>query len=416
MAIIRFKDLHIRAFDPVHKDLASAAPHREYWLYGGRGSTKSSFISLEIVLGLLKDPSYNAICFRRFANTLRDSVYAQILWAIGKMGLARYFEARKVPLEIVYLPTGQRILFRGADDPLKLKSIKLKKGFFRFLWFEELSEFRCMEDIRSIQQSVLRGHGDSFVFMSYNPPRQRQSWVNAEQLRPVPYRMAVKTTYLDVSAAWLGADFLARAEELKAHNPDAYRNEYLGECTGLGGQVFSNLDLKSLSKEEVSRFDRLYAGLDFGFATDPDAFVLWHYDKKADALYAVSEYVATGTETETLCRRVKELAGANLVACDCAEPRMIMELKRRGIRAFAAKKGAGSVEHGMRRLQEVRRIAIDPERTPIIAREFSLYEYEKDRLGAFLPAFPDRDNHTIDATRYALERVFGVKAATTFAR
>ena len=170
MATTNAADLVIPTFHDVLGDIF-AHGHTHYWLHGGRGSTKSSFISLAIVLLVVHFPYANAVVVRRFGNTLRDSVYQQILWAISSLGLEAYFKTKLSPMEITYLPTGQRIVFRGADDPLKLKGIKFTKGFPAICWFEELDQFDGIEAVCSILNSLRRG-GDSFwIFYSYNPPR-----------------------------------------------------------------------------------------------------------------------------------------------------------------------------------------------------------------------------------------------------
>lgn len=382
-------------FEPVYSDLI-AGRHSEYWLKGGRGSTKSSFISLAIVLGLWRDEHANAIVYRRVGNTIKDSVYEQLIWAIDTLHLTKYFKLKKSPLEIERVRTGQRVLFRGADDPMKSKSIKLKRGqYFKFLWFEELAEFRGMEDVRVIKQSILRGVDRAFTFYSYNPPRSVQNWVNAEALKPREDRMVHSSTYLDVSPDWLGDAFIAEAEAVKATNERAYRNEYLGEVTGTGGNVFDNLELREIGDEEIGALETFYNGLDFGFATDPDAFTRWAYSRRTRRLYAVAEYYGSHTNIDTLAEKVSALAGREVVRCDCADPRMIAELKRRGITAVGVRKGAGSVEHGMRWLEDLGAIVVDPRRTPNIAREFQKYEYMQDKNGNFLPAYPDKDNHCL---------------------
>ena len=147
---VRLSDLIAPAFYGVHADMKAFA-HSEFWLSGGRGSGKSSFVSIEILLSMLRNSSVNAIVYRKVGATLRESVYGQMVWAIEKLGLERYFKCRLAPLELEYLPTGQRILFRGADDPGKSKSIKLARGWFGILWFEELAEFSGMEAIRTIK-------------------------------------------------------------------------------------------------------------------------------------------------------------------------------------------------------------------------------------------------------------------------
>ena len=402
------------AFIPVHRDLKRGG-HAEYWLKGGRGSTKSSFIATEIILGLLKDPDACAIVYRKVAATLRESVYEELSRVIHRMNLAPWFQFRISPLEIRYRPTGQRILFRGADDPAKSKSIALSKGYFRYLWFEELAEFSSMDDVRTIQASVIRGAGSekAVTLFSYNPPVSASAWVNEEALTTHPRRMAHESTYLDVPREWLGDAFIAQAEALRSVNERAYRHMYLGEVTGTGGQVFDNLELRPIEDEEISTFGRFYNGLDFGFAVDPDAFTRWAYSRKTRALYAISEFYGAHTSLDTLAERVLALAGRELVQCDCEDGRTISELKRRGVNAVGVKKGPGSVRHGMRWLQDLGKIVVDPRRTPNIAREFSKYEYAQDRNGNFLADYPDKDNHTIDSCRYACFYEINRRQATT---
>ena len=184
-----------RLIAPSYFDLwrdARAGRCDELWLYGGRGSGKSSFVALYIVCGLMDEPEANAIVYRKVAETLRESVYAQLRWAIDLLGVSDWFRMKLSPLEIEYIPTGQRILFRGSDRPEKSKGVKLVKGYFKYLWFEELTEFSGMRDIRTIKASILRGTQErTLIFYSYNPPMSSaNNWVNAEarRVRKGPHR------------------------------------------------------------------------------------------------------------------------------------------------------------------------------------------------------------------------------------
>ena len=395
----------------MHADLL-AQGHCEYWLRGGRGSGKSSFVSVEIVLGLMRNPSANAAVYRKVAGTLRESVYGQMLWAIRTLGLEGEFQPRLAPLEIENTRTGQKILFRGADDPGKSKSIKLAKGYFGYLWFEELDEFAGIQDLRTIKASVLRGNDRAVTFCTYNPPRSARSWVNAEALVPRPDRLVHKSDYRGVPQSWLGRAFIQEAEYLKSVDERAYRHMYLGEITGSGGQVFSNLELRPLTDGETQA-GRAYCGLDFGFAADPDAFVRAGYDPARRRVWIIEEFHGVRTPAEELAKQAGRRAQGGVVRCDSADPRMIHQLRQCGVNAVAVKKGPGSVAAGIRWLQERSGIAIDPEKCPHAAREFAGYEYPPAPDGGFLSEFPDRDNHMIDALRYALEPVIGKKAAKT---
>ena len=263
---------------------------------------------------------------------------------------------------------------------------------------------------------MLRGGGPACTFYSYNPPRSLNNWTNAEALNARPDRLRHHSDYTRLRPDWLGESFLNEAAALRAANETAWRHMYLGEAVGTGGQVFENLELRPLADAEIGRFDRCRNGLDFGFAVDPDAFVRVHLDAARRTLYLLDEYVQPHTPVDRLAAEIAARAGRETVTCDSADPRMIAELRRRGVRAVGAKKGPGSVERGLRWLQELVRIVIDPARCPRAAREFSRYEYARDREGNYLAEYPDRDNHTIDAVRYALEAASDRRAAGTVDR
>lgn len=414
MSEVRVSEIIAQAFYPVHEDLRSGG-HAEYWLSGGRGSGKSSFASLEILLGLMREPRAGAIIYRKVADTLRDSVYAQMLWAIDRLGLAGQWQARLSPMELVHRETGQRILFRGADDPQKSKGVRLRDGYFRFLWFEELSEFDGIDAIRTIKASILRAcgegpHARTTVLCTYNPPVSPWHWVNREATAPPPTRMQHHSDYRDMPPQWLGDSFLAEADALRTRNPRAWRQMYLGEVTGTGGQVFENVRLRPLPREEWEGLPT-YSGVDFGFATDPDAFVRCAFDRKRRILYVVDEFAALGLLIERLAAAIRPRAAGDVITCDSAEPRSIAGLRACGLRVTAARKGPDSVGHGLKWLQTLAAIVIDPARCPLAAGEFSRYEYDRDRSGHVLPRYPDHDNHTIDAVRYAMESVSGMKKA-----
>ncbi|MDO4548818.1 MAG: PBSX family phage terminase large subunit [Clostridia bacterium] len=399
-------------FYGVHRCIR-AGEYAEIWLKGGRGSAKSSFASVEIVLGMLRNPEASAIIYRKVANTLRESVYSQMLWAIDALGAGMLFQRKLSPMELIYRPTGQKIVFRGADDPGKSKSMKLKSGYFGFLWFEELTEFAGPDDITTIKASVIRGGGKAVTFYSYNPPVSARNWVNEEALKTVAGRLVHHSDYRGVPREWLGDAFIAEAEKLRDANERAYRHTYLGEVTGTGGQVFDNLVLRTITDEEINSFGQCYNGLDFGFATDPDALVRWGYDAKLQRAVMLGEFYGSRTPLDALAAHVKRMCRREVVRCDSADPRMIAELRNREVNAVAARKGPGSVEHGIRWLQDLREIVVDPARCPNAARELSTYEYQRDRHGNFLAEFPDKDNHVGDATRYSLEPVIAMRKLQT---
>ena len=177
--------------------------------------------------------------------------------------------------------------------------------------------------------------------------------------------------------------------------------------------MFDNIELRAVTDEELRAFDRFFNGLDFGFANDPDALTRWAYSRRAATLYAVGEYYGTHTMIDTLAEKVKALAGGETVYADSEAPRAIAELRQRGVNALSVRKGAGSVKAGIRWLQNLKSIVIDPKRAPNAAREFRAYEYARDHNGNFLPDVPDRDNHCIDSCRYGMSTVILGRTATT---
>lgn len=276
---------------PIHADI-EAAGHQYYNLPGGRGSAKSSFVSLEIVNGVMKDQTgcSNAIVFRRTANTMRESVYAQIAWAIDMLGANSFWRGNVSPMSWTYLPTGAVILFRGLDDSNKLRSIKPKKGTFRFIWLEEFSELPGENFTRSVMQSVIRGGGNFAVFRSFNPPISKSNWANVFISQPDDRALTLHTSYLDIPPEWLGEGFLYEAERLKSINPKAYDHEYMGLAVGAGGEVFPNIEERTLTDEEIDNLGYIYHGVDFGFAQDPAVLMRVAYDSKHDTIYLLDEF------------------------------------------------------------------------------------------------------------------------------
>ncbi|MEA4972933.1 MAG: phage terminase large subunit [Candidatus Metalachnospira sp.] len=391
------------SFYEVHNDIKRRG-HTHYWLKGGRGSTKSSFASTEIILGMMKDKNANCVALRKVGMNLKDSVYEQLEWAIKMLGVEMYWQSKLSPLELIYIPTGQRIIFRGADKPKKIKSTKFRNGYCKYIWYEEVDEFGGMEEIRTINQSLMRG-GESFcVFYSYNPPQSQRNWVNEEVLKQRADRLVHHSNYLDVPREWLGEQFFIEADHLKAVNEKAYNHEYMGEVTGTGGEVFTNIVLRPIVDEEIKIFDRIARGLDWGYAIDPFHYTVNHYDKARRRLYIFYEIYAVGMSNRKAAQLIqKENKSNKIIICDSAEPKSIAEVAEYGLRVIGAKKGPDSVEYGIKWLQDLEAIIIDPVRCPNTAREFYGYELEKDANGEFKAKFPDKNNHSIDAVRYSRE-------------
>lgn len=379
--------------------------HTHYDFSGGRGSLKSSTVSVLVPLLLINNPGTHALVLRKVENTIRDSVYAQYIWAIGELGMAAYWEAKVSPMKLIYKPTGQKIMFRGADDPMKIKSIKVPFGYIAVTHFEEKDQFAGRAEIRNILQSTMRGGSKYWNFESYNPPISRDNWANKDSLEDRPDRLCHKSTYLQAPPEWLGQQFIDEAEHLKETDERAYQHEYLGIPVGTGGNVFDKLELREITDAEVSTFDHIYQGVDWGYFPDPFAFIRLHYDRARETIYLLDEIYENKLSNEQSAQMILRKGYNDVrVICDSAEPKSVADFRAMRIPAFEAIKGPGSVEYGMKFLQR-RTIVIDRKRTPHAYDEFVGYEYERNKDGDIISGYPDANNHLIDATRYALEPV-----------
>ncbi|WP_295237029.1 PBSX family phage terminase large subunit [Veillonella sp.] len=398
------EDLRSPSFDGIFEDILKHK-YTYYWLSGGRGSTKSSFISQIIPILLKLNPNCHAVVLRKVGNTIKNSVYPQIQWGLSQLQIEHEFSFKISPPEITYKPTGQKILFLGCDDPQKVKSIKVPFGYVGIVWYEELDQFSGMEEIRNLNQSLLRGGDKYWEFCSFNPPKSQDSWVNSEKLIDEPDRVVHHSDYRAVPTEWLGEQFFFDAEKLRAKNEMAYRHEYLGEVTGTGGNVFENVSHLDMSNEMIEQFDRLYRGCDFGFTIDPTAFVNTYYDANHEDLYIFDEIYQQKLSNKRTAELILSKCGAGRVLGDSASPGMIYELANLGVNIAGVKKWPDSVDFGIKWLQNLRHIYIDRHRCPNTYKEFVRYEYERNKEGKFISAYPDKNNHAIDATRYALNDI-----------
>ena len=382
--------------------------HQQYVLHGGRGSMKSSTAAMTIVELLRNHSDVHAVVLRQVKDTLKDSVFAKIQWAIAKQGLEGKFKVTRNPMEITLIATGQKIFFRGADDPGKLKSIAPEFGYIGILWFEELDQFGGEEAVRKIEQSVIRGGDDAWIIKTFNPPISRNNWANKYAMEPADFKLMHKSAYVDlgIEKEWLGEAFIQEAEHLKQVNPRAYEHEYMGEATGTGGAVFENLELREITDEEIERMDRIYQGVDFGWFPDQYAFLRTYYDKAREKIYLIDEHYVNKQSNQQTAEWIKSKEYDDYtIICDSAEPKSINDYRDYGLPARGAIKGPGSVDYGFKFLQR-RTLVIDKRRTPNAYREITEYEYERDKEGNFISGYPDANDHAISALRYAYEPLF----------
>ena len=397
----KLTDLIAEPFYDVHADIHRDG-HTYYDLYGGRGSTKSTFVSIEIVLGIVQDKEANAAVFRKVASTLRESVYSQIGWAIDALGLSELFVGRTSPMQYVYLPTGQRIVFHGLDKAKKTKSIKCPRGYFKFLWFEELDEFGGAEEIRTVQQSLLRG-GETFcVFKTFNPPISVSNWANVYVQTPNPRALRHESNYTQVPPEWLGREFIEDAEHLRQTDLRAYQHEYLGIPVGIGTNIFDRLEIRTITDEEIKHMEYIYQGQDWGWYPDPKAFVRLSYSHATEKIYAIDELGGCKIRNAEFAEMIKAKGYDDFtIFCGADEVQSVVDYRDAGLPARVVNAGPGSVRYGMEWLQ-CRTWVIDPARTPNLYREVVEYEHEVDTNGNVIADYPDRNNHYIDASRYAM--------------
>ena len=376
-------------------------------LKGGRASAKSTHIAIWLVLALMKYP-ITCLCIRKVGNTLTESVFEQLKEAIDILNVGHVWKIQKSPLQLIYIPRGNKFIFRGADDPIKIKSIKMSKYPIAFVWLEELAEFKTEEEVSTIINSVLRAElppGLSYkVIYSYNPPKRKQSWVNKKfETQFIPDNTYVHhSTCLD--NPHISKAFIEEANEVKKKNEFKYRWEYLGEPIGSGVVPFSNLEFRTITDEEIKSFDNIRQGVDWGYATDPVAFIRLHYDKTRRKIYILDEFYEVKASNRRLAEVIKSKKyNYQLTICDSAEPKSKDELVTYGVKMICAKKGPGSVEFGEKWLDDLDGIIIDPKRTPNTCKEFENIDYQTDKDGNIKNRLEDKNNHTIDAIRYALE-------------
>lgn len=425
---IKLQNVIIPMFDEVLQDVLEHG-HTHYVHKGGRGSTKSSFISVAIPLLIIQNPSAHAVIFRKVGNTMKNSVWGQIVWGINALGLDSFFHIPKsIANPIVYKPTGQQIMFFGLDDPNKVKSVKLPFGYIAITWFEELDQYSGEAEIRKVLQSTMRGGLLFWDFRSFNPPISNLNWANqyATDAMSRENTLVTSNTYLDVPEEWLGPAFLDEALDLKEHNPKAYEHEYLGIPVGTGGNVFENVAPLYMNDDLIRTFDKVFNGIDWGWYPDVFAFTKSYFDANHRDLYIFAEFsVNKMSNLDTFNKLYKELEvygpykdadgtmqparkfmmPDEIVTADSAEPKSISDYKSYGgYGCRGAEKGPDSIVYSMKWLQSLNHIYIDPNRCPGAYKEFVEYEYDRDKDDNVVSGYPDANNHRIDSVRYGTER------------
>lgn len=435
MKQIRLDDIVCENMHQVLCDIAQASMDRVI-LKGGRSSTKSVVVAVAIVVGVMTYKR-SALAAVKYANKIEERLVNTFREVMSYLGVESMWKLRKSPFEYVLLDENGRetsvsIKFTGCDKPENLKSFKPRLGSFRYIWFEELTNFINIREVNSLIQTFARGKGDHCVIMSYNPPMQSSNWVNKEfnsikgdVIKEVSggiyteYEYEVKgevkkikqlvhhSTYLDVinsgHADWLGDNFIGMAEQSKAENPKYYRWAYLGDVVGTDANVFWNVhdwdhDLTKIKVSEIKR------GFDWGYGgPDPCAYVEWYYDFRNRRLYALNEFYSPKMTLNTIKSEISYYNKNNFpIQADSANPMLNNQLRQIGLNVLDVKKGPDSVRAGIKWLQGLNGIYINKIKTPNLYKEFTEYEYVVTKDDVVTAELPDKFNHTIDATRYAL--------------
>mgnify|MGYP000602103810 FL=1 len=382
---------------------------------GSRASKKSKTTALWYIYHLMKYPEANLLVVRKTFRTLKDSCFTDLKWAVHRWGVDNLWNFTLSPLEATYIPTGQKIYFRGLDDPLKVTSIAVDKGCLCWMWIEEAYEIMSESDFDMLDESI-RGSTPEGLFkqitITLNPWNEHH-WIKKRFFDSYdPDILALTTNYL--CNEWLDKSDLAVFERMKTNNPRRYQVAGLGNWGIVEGLIYENWkeEAYTLITRKESQEGRkgvirdnlkTVCGLDFGYTNDPTAFVIALLDKDNSRLYIYDEFYEKGLSNKAIAERIKELGyRKERITADSAEPKSIDELKNYGLNVKGAVKGKDSIVHGIQWIQDLE-IIIHP-RCVNFLTEISNYTWDTDRFGKKLNVPIDDFNHLMDALRYAVER------------
>nr|DAZ48932.1 MAG TPA: terminase large subunit [Caudoviricetes sp.] len=392
----------------VHEAFTGEIDVHEIISKGGRGSIKSNFWGNLAYETIRQDPQAHVVYTRRFKVDLRSSVYNQFMKTVIRYQDLDNWDFKQSPMCAVYKPTGQMVMFAGADKPISLKSFNVPFGYVKMLIHEECDEMAGVEQMDNIEDTFLRADTPALDIKIFNPPKSKNNFMNeyTEECKNKPQTRICHSYYYNVPVKWLGKRFFERAEWFRIHKPLYYKNNYLGEVTGTGGGIFDNLEIRKISDEELMTFDTVNHGLDFGY-THPQVFCQNYYDYETDTLYIFGEVYSKKCKNSTFARKIKKFMNVEII-CDSARPDGIAEMQDWGFNAIGAKKRWGSGkgrDYCWEWLQRCNKIVIDPERCPNTEKEFTKAEHEQLPDGSFSDAYPTLEEDTIMANIYALNRI-----------
>lgn len=391
----------------------------EFWRFkgrykavkGSRASKKSSTQSLKVITEIIENPNINWLVVRKVERTLRDSCYAQLKWAIHRLKVDNFFKCSTSPLEITYKPTGQKILFRGLDDPLKVTSITVEVGSLCRLWIEEAYEITSEDAFDRLDESI-RGQLPKGMYhqvvLTFNPWSDRH-WLKKRFFdEPSKNVLAMTTNYM--CNEFLSEADLVLFEEMKK-NPRRYRTAGLGEWGIVEGLVYENWEERVFDVHEISIRPSVRSafGMDFGYVNDPSTLFCGLVDTVAREIYVFDEMYEKGMSNEDILSKVSEMGySKERIKADSAEPKSIAYLRKAGLtRIRAAKKGPDSIRAGISIIQDYK-IIIHPRCVNFIT-EISNYTWDKDKFDNAINKPIDDFNHLMDAMRYAMEEFDGRK-------
>lgn len=373
---------------------------------GSRGSKKSKTTALNFIYRLMKYPDSNLLVVRRTGATLKDSCFAELRWAIERFEVGHLWKATTNPLELTYLPTNQRIIFRGLDDPLKLTSITVPKGVLCWVWIEEAYEVTKEDDFNKLDMSI-RGEVPEGLFkqvtLTFNP-WSAQSFLKARFFdTPDDDVLAMTTTYK--CNEWLDESDLRLFEKMRINNPRRYAIEGLGQWGVSEGLIYDNFEFIDFDPEEIRKRPEVKSafGLDFGY-TDPCAFSAMLVDESESTIYVFDEFYERGLTNEMIAQKIIDMGyGGQRIVCDSAEPKSIQELYNLGIKAEPSRKGKDSVLHGIQKLQNYKWVIST--KCPNFFHEISNYAWQKDKFGKPVDKPEHEFSHLMDSSRYALGKI-----------
>lgn len=384
----------------------------EFWRFrgryrvckGSRASKKSKTSALWFIVNLMKHPAANLLVVRATYNTLRNSCFTELKWAIARLGVQQYWQINLSPLEMTYLPTGQKIYFRGLDDPLKVTSITVDVGVLCWLWIEEAYEIDSEESFDTLDESI-RGQVPDGLFkqitLTFNPWNEHH-WLKKRFFDAPDSDVLAKTTNYLCNEFLDDAD-LRVFERMKRDNPRRYQVAGLGNWGMVDGLVYENFREAEFELSDLPDTARSFFGLDFGYTNDPTAFWAGMVDEKSKKIWVFDEMYERGMSNERIADRITEMGYAKeVITADSAEPKSIDRLRTLGLRRVrAAQKGKDSILNGIDRIQDYELI-VHPRCKNFLVEIYN-YTWAKDKFGRAINKPIDDFNHLMDAMRYALE-------------